>query len=294
LPHAKFNIINGPSGRIISIDSERVEECMRLFHEEEMAGIHISSLGVYKSDDLEFLREHPSVRMVLVSDGTGIDLKGLAYLANLEHLTLDHYDAPVPLNSFAKLKIFAGEWSSGLDLGRGCSHLQLLTLHKYKAKDLSEFPYIPSLSSLELIQPAIASLDGIERYVHIKKIDLFRCLQLTSIGAITGLKNGDLEYIALRQCKKIKDIETLGELSHVKNITLETCGLIKSLGFLLGCQELEGVGFFETDILDGDLTPLQQLPHLSFVGMSNKRHFSHTKLEINRLVNANKKTFSSP
>lgn len=261
---------------------------MRLFHEEDMAGIHISSLGAYKSSDLEFLRKYPSVRLVLVSDGTGIDLKGLAYLADMEHLTLDHYDAPIPLSGFATLKTFAGEWSRGLDFEHGCESLRSLTLSKYKAKDLDAFPCIPSLSELELMQPSIASLDGIERHLHIEKLQFFRCLQLTSIGAIAGLKDGDLEYIAFRQCKKINDVEALGELSHVKNITLETCGAVDSLKFLLGCQELEGVGFFETDVLDGDLSPLLQLPHLSFVGMSDKRHFSHTKSEIIRLLNANK------
>lgn len=260
---------------------------MSVFQEEEMAGIHISSIGAYKARNLDFLREYPNVNTVLVSDGQGIDLEGLTYLANLKHLTLDHYDTPIPLSRFAKLKTFKGEWSTGLDFEHGCSCLQFLTLCKYKARDLTAFPYIPSLLDLELIQPTIASLDGIERYVHLKNLQFFRCLQLTSISAITGLDDGEIEYIAFRQCKKIKDIESLGELSHVKRITLETCGAVDSLAFFLGCRELEGVGFFETDVLDGDLSPLLRLPHLSFVGMSDKRHFSHTKLEINRLLNAN-------
>lgn len=288
MPHAKFNITSGPGGRIMSVDSERVEECMRVFQEQAMAGIHISSLGAYKSDNVEFLREHPEVVTVFVSDGKGIDLHGLTYLTNLEHLTLGHYDAPIDLTCFPRLKTFSGEWSAGLGLGDACKSLRSLTLSKYKAPDLETFPCIRSISELELIQPSIASLAGIERHTHIKKLQFFRCLQLTSIGAIAGLKNGDVDYIAFRQCKKIMDIESLGELSRVKNLTLETCGAVRSLDFLLGCQKLEGVGFFETDVLDGDLSPLLQLPRLSFVGMSEKRHFSHTRLEINRLLNANR------
>ena len=65
--------------------------------------------------------------------------------------------------------------------------------------------------------------------------------------------------------------EVLGKFSRVKHIVLETCGAIASLGFLPGCEKLEGIGFFETNVQDGNIGQLLQLPVLSFVGMNDKQ-----------------------
>lgn len=73
MPQTEFNIFDGPTGKFTSLDSDRLDESLMLFVEREMTGIHISSLGPYKANDLEFLRDHPDVTAVLVSEGGEID-----------------------------------------------------------------------------------------------------------------------------------------------------------------------------------------------------------------------------
>jgi hypothetical protein len=46
------------------------------------------------------------------------------------------------LNEFKELKSFMGDWSPGLDLGVRCKNVESVTLHKYKAKDFSEFSFV--------------------------------------------------------------------------------------------------------------------------------------------------------
>jgi hypothetical protein len=286
LSQGEFNIVDGPAGKFISVDSDRLDETMTLFVEQEMAGIHISSIGPYKTKDLEFLRDHPDVTSVLVSEGGGIDLGGLAYLSNLKHLTLDNYDSPISLREFSQLETFAGEWSRELQLGPDCARLTSLSLRRYKAKDLTQFPCLPALSCLELVQASIASLEGIQSHAQIEKLTFHRCSKLASIDAIAGLADGSLQQLSFERCPKIKNIEVLGRLRRVKTINLQYCSDLRSLDFLKGCQQLEGFGFFGTKLPDGDLTPLLSLPKLSFVGMSDKRHFSYTKDELNQLLSA--------
>ncbi len=223
LSQTEFNIVDGPTGKFISLDSDRLDESMTVFSEREMTGIHISSLGSYKAKDLEFLRDHPDVTSVLVSEGGGIDLSGLAYLTKLKHLTLDNYDSPISLRKFGQLETFAGEWSKELQLGPDCARLTSLSLRKYKAKDLTQFPCLPALSTLELVQASIVSLEGIQSHLQIKKLKFHRCSKLVSIGAIAGLSHGNLEQLSFERCPKIKNIGILGRLSRVKTINLQYC-----------------------------------------------------------------------
>lgn len=284
MSHPKINITNGPGGKFVSVDSAQLDESMKLFAEQEMAGIHISAFGAYKAKDVEFLREHVDISSVRVSEAEGIDLTALTYLSKLRHLTLDNYDSPVPLCQFRELETFAGRWSEDLQLGPDCSHLKSLSLRNYKAKDLTPFPYLPALECLELIQPSIVTLDGIESQVQIRNLTFHRCSKLVSIDAIAGLSDGNLEQLSFERCRKIASFEILGQLSRVKGINLQYCPDLHSLDFLNGCRELEGFGFFGTKYPEGDMTPLLSLPKLTFVGMSDKRHHSHKNDDLNALL----------
>jgi hypothetical protein len=257
---------------------------MRLPCQQEMAGIHISSLGPYKARDLEFLREYPDISSVLISEAGGIDLGGLAYLKDLKHLTLDNYDAPISLREFRQLETFAGKWSEELHLGANCVRLKSLSLRAYNVKDLTRFPVLPSLSRLEFVQPSITSLEGIQSQEQLKKLTFHRCSKLVSIDAIAGLAQGNLQQISFERCPKIQNIEILGRLARVTTIDLQYCPDLRSLDFLNGCQQLEAFGFFGTKLVDGNLTPLLSLPKLSFAGISDKRHFSHTQDELSHLL----------
>lgn len=185
---------------------------------------------------------------------------------------------------FPELETFAGQWSRELLLGPQCARLTSLSLRRYKGSDLTQFPWLPVLSCLELVQASIASLEGIQSHVQIEKLTFHRCSKLLSIDPIVGLADENLQHVSFERCPKIKNIEILGRLTQVKTINLQYCPDLRSLDFLKGCQQLEGFGFFGTKFPDGDLTPLLALPNLSFVGMSDQRHFSHTRDELNQLL----------
>ena len=59
----------------MSVNSSRIDESMPLFVEQEMAGIHITTMGPDKAKVVEFLREHTDVSRVIVSEAGGTDLR---------------------------------------------------------------------------------------------------------------------------------------------------------------------------------------------------------------------------
>lgn len=259
---------------------------MTRFYADDLTGIHISSFGAYAEKDLGFLKDHPGISAVVVSHAKGIDLSCLELLDGLTYLTLEVYRSPPDLRVFKHLEEFSGEWSPELKIDEGCSSLKHLTLYKYKcsAGDCSDIPIVPSLERLELVQSPITSLEGIQHHTHLADLLFCRLAKLSDIKPIVGLANGSLSKLQIERCKKIVGWDSLGNLNRVKKIVIDTCSDLPNLSFLSGCVGLEEFVFMDTKLPDGDLSPLLDLPSLRYVGIFDKKHFSHKKDEINALL----------
>ncbi|MDE7303291.1 MAG: hypothetical protein K2N60_08260, partial [Oscillospiraceae bacterium] len=63
---------------------------------------------------------------------------------------------------------------------------------------------------------------------------------------------------------------------------------IDSLDFILDMPKLREISFVNSNIIDGDMTPLlKHSPKLEFVGFNNKRHYSHLWEDVCRQLNLN-------
>ena len=276
--HCDFNIFNGPGGKFISIDSSRIDECMRCFREQNLAGIHVSSLILYKAQDLEFLKDYTDiVHAVFISDGTGIDVSGLECLDRLEQLTLEDFAKPVRLPLLKGLKQFSGRWSPLIELGSGCKELEQLTLWKYTEKDLRTFPKLPALRLLHLVQASLQTLEGVEYLREPEELILHRCSRLLDLSALARLKGSALKRISLERCKKIVSYEPLGKLSWLNKLNIEYGKDLPNLQFLDGCRELTMFSFYGTKLLTDDLSPLIRLPKLHHVGFPDQRQLKLPK-----------------
>jgi hypothetical protein len=49
-------------------------------------------------------------------------------------------------------------------------------------------------------------------------------------------------------------------------------------------RRLDFFSFVDTNVLDGDLSPLLDLPKLRYVGTMDKRNYSHKMAEFNELL----------
>jgi len=74
-------------------------------------------------------------------------------------------------------------------------------------------------------------------------------------------------------------------LTKLKKIVLMDCGKLKSLTPLKNCSLLESLNFAgDTSIDDGELGSLIELPELSSMFFSDKRHYSHKQNQIQQLL----------
>lgn len=157
-----------------------------------------------------------------------------------------------------------------------CNNLKSLTVSNYKpkTKDLSTLPSLSNLEHLSLIKTNIATLQGVNNFNNLKRLEIFSASKLETIAALQVLLSS-LEEIQVELCKKITDFETLGKVKSLKKIILSESGEIKSLAFVKDLPELEFISFWGTNVLDGNI---KYCEGINYVGFDNKKHYTH-KLE---------------
>ena len=277
----KFDIetINGKTRMFL--DSDKIKECLDSFRSKDIECLVISPARGYRLRDLAFLEQHSYIsNIVIVFPPSGeFDISAIAALAGLQSLTVSA-EIDFSLNKFPKLEIFRGYWRPNLGL-LGCSKLKILSLNGFnpKTKDLTGFPELESLSELSLIRSNIASTRGVCRLKNLTKIELSYVPKIEVLEELDKLHN--LEAVYCENCKQLRHSESLSWLKQLKSLKLIRCGKINSIAFLRTLPGLEEFRFVGTEVADGDLSPLL---NLKWVGFDNKRHYSHTDVDLDMIL----------
>jgi hypothetical protein len=150
----------------------------------------------------------------------------------------------------------------------------VLRHYNTKNKDFSEIPINNQIEYLELNLSNCTSFRGVERIKGIKRLELHYCTKLQSDDAISTIKD-TLEWLHISMSKKITLSSEILSLKELKVLCLNDCGSIESLKFLEHFPNLLDFRFVNTNIIDGDLTPILKHPSLINAGFTNKRNYSH-------------------
>ncbi len=293
----EFKVTDWRMGKkILRIDSERIEECMTFYRKKKIDGIiitptikgfnenlqHLEFPPGYDKNNIDFLSEHTYVKGVILLDAKTVDISALSYLKDLEFLSIDDNTQLFEFNQFPHLRGLCGDWYSKLNLMTLPDSLELLHLHKYKPKSkaLTELPELNNLNELIIIESSIHSLDGIEIFRNLRRIELAYLRVLENIAAIEKLHDANLEVIECENCPRIDDYEPLGKIRSLKTLYLHSCKEIKSISFIKNLISLKQFRFMQTKITDGDLSPLFELPRLEGTAFTRAKHYSHTIKQI--------------
>lgn len=165
----------------------------------------------------------------------------------------------------------------------------------YKQKGISFGNLAPSkrLLYLELNWANIKDFQAIEKFENPKRLELHYC---TKLEIDTGLKslNNTLEFLHINQSKKFVLTDELLQLKQLKVLCLNSCGPIDNLKFLSNFPKLIDFRFANTNIIDGDLTPILEHPTIRTVGYLNKRHYNFTDIQLeSELSSKSTKEFES-
>lgn len=73
-------------------------------------------------------------------------------------------------------------------------------------------------------------------------------------------------------------------LKNLRVLCLNSCGNIENLNFLYQFPNLIDFRFVDTNVLDGDLTPILDPPTIRSVGFMNKRHYNIKEDKMDALL----------
>jgi hypothetical protein len=113
----------------------------------------------------------------------------------------------------------------------------------------------------------------------LRRLEAHYCTKLESARGLAADCPG-LRHLHLNTCRKFRDLTSLLKLKHLEVLCLNACGDLPDLEFLAGFPKLRDFRFVDTNVLDGDLSPLLSHPKLESVGTLDKRHYTHKAAEI--------------
>jgi hypothetical protein len=151
----------------------------------------------------------------------------------------------------------------------------------YKYKELA-FDALPKSSKLLYLEMNLANfkdLSGIDRFEKLKRLELHYCTKLVTDFNISALKD-TLEFLHINQSKKYTPTAELFQLKNLKVLCLNACGSVDNLKFLNFFPKLIDFRFVDTNVLDGDLTPILEHPTIRTVGFLNKRHYNYSEKQM--------------
>ena len=89
-----------------------------------------------------------------------------------------------------------------INIGKAAG-LQSVSLYSYKGKDLTEFTSLKNLTSIDLINPAIGSLNGLEQMPQLERLELMGTRNLKNVSLIGELLTQNrLPKLRSRCCRK--------------------------------------------------------------------------------------------
>lgn len=158
-----------------------------------------------------------------------------------------------------------------------------------KNRCFENFSAITTATYLELNLSNIINFNGISKLGQIKRLELHYCTKLESAEGLSNL-NGHIEWLHINHSKKFSITKELLDLKKLKVLCLNSCSPIENLKFLKDFPELVDFRFVDTDVLDGDLTPLLEHPTLVNAGFLNKRHYNLKEKDVDNYFHKNSAT----
>lgn len=266
------------------------DAAVRAWERHRVRELELNYAKGWQGGDLSFLGELPALHALLLTDWDLEDSSVVNELDELRYLKLSTYcETEIRFDRLPNLEVCSLEWrptARTLFEHRGIKKLFVNRL--VAGGDFRPFANMTSLRALTLYTPRLSSLDGIGSLSGLEFLEIARSRTLSSLSGLEALSN--LAWMEVSTCRKISDVSPVGELPQLRTLLLGDLGDIASIRPLSCLRKLERLFLLEsTCVLDGDLSPLLELPRLEHVVFEDRPGYSHRaddfpELPIERIV----------
>lgn len=277
--------------RTLIVDWEYLHECAALWNSGEYLELEINESVCSSEVNLADLIEFGKVAKFSICMRRKIDTTPLGLLSKtLVELWCDEFNSIHNLEEFPNLRILRQSWNKEMCSARTHLSLEELSLHKYapiSGSNLADMPVAPNLRKLELLGSAIKDLGEIDRYPKLECLDIYSTRNLVSVAGIE--RCSFLKRLELDGCKNINDLqETLRKCSGLERLVLMKVSDLENIQFIERMPNLKWLNLMNTNVIDGDMSPLLRHPSLEYAVFTSKKHFSHTEAQVRAALQAKK------
>nr|WP_240633604.1 hypothetical protein [Planomicrobium okeanokoites] len=278
---SKLRVRNDEDGITVLIGKHNVRESIHYIQTHQIKSAEVTYS--YEESQIDFLSECPSIESFSLEGPNVKNLSGVYHLKALKAFAIND-TAPslaIDFNQLTTLEEIYGTMPSKVVAIGSLIHLKKMQIwgYKPKGKNLKEFTDLKALEDLELISSNIISLDGIQGLKNLSRLALFRMRALTDIDAIQHLSK-NLTDLEIESAKNIQDFSAIGKVQSLERLGLNNCGTIPSIRFIKQLPHLRSMRFWDTYVVDGDVSPCIGLEYTYF---TNKKHYSHRLKEGPRI-----------
>jgi hypothetical protein len=153
--------------------------------------------------------------------------------------------------------------------------------HRNEDGDLGNLGVSARLTYLELLSSNARTIGALP--AGLRRLELHRCIKLETARGLAA-SCPELRYLHLNNSRKFQDVAELLKLKKLEVLCLNSCGDLPNLRFLAKFPHLRDFRFVNTNVIDGDLSPLLSLPKLEYAGTLDKKHYSHSAAEIDEAI----------
>lgn len=270
-----------PSGyRMVHYLSSRAMVIGKMLEQDQIDGIFIGAAEKFTENAYDFSLKWSHLKAIGIQNSPNFDLSLLENISNLEFFGIDQTNSSLDFRGLQKLKIISIPWHKKLFKNPELSNLEKLSLWKYKSatNDLTDFPQFNQLQQLDLTQGTITSLNGISRFSGLSDLGLHYLSKLEHLGELDLPK---LKKFRAENCKRLADHQQLETCINLEDLKIHHCGSMQSVQFIKNLKKLKTFRFIDTEVIDGDLSPLLDLEDVYF---TEKKHYSHKTKNFNQMM----------
>lgn len=286
-------VVKGLLHRSLHIDAQESKFCAKLWATREFTKLFLGSRENPDLKNIECLNDFVGVtKLHIMLLDYAVDLAPLIRHADtlIDYFCNDEINSIIDCDRYLALQSLNQTWDSRMKFANNHPQLIKLCFDKYcpkKEKDLDSLPMAPNLKDLDLLRSCIKTLSGIEKYPNLEKLVITLGKYLTTIGDLTHCPF--LKVLELEGCKNIDDLqETLSKCHRLERLVLMKVSDLENIRFIEHLPNLKWLNLMDTNVIDGDMSPLLNHPSLEYVVFTSKKHFSHTEAQIRALLQARK------
>lgn len=260
----------------VMVEGDWTQELAGFYAEQRIEALYLNASRGWTGTDYAFLAELPWLRVLDIVAGRCSDLSAVGNLAALQEASLGCTTGrAVDFSGLTSLERCSLEWWDGASSVFACTGLRSLSLHQLPAERSAGLAGLGNLRDLTIYSQSLRSLETISGLAQLEKLELLGVRKLESLHGIEHLTS--LRSLTVNGCSRVSDLTSLARLENLEHLVLSDWKAIDTLEPLRNLAKLRALSFAgaRTTVVDGDLSPLEELPRLSMLMFAPRRHYTH-------------------